>query len=95
MISQHDAIACTAERITEIFGKEYLRDNFKGKGTFGVGVSSDNKHMIVFYGIKTVNDFPNSESTVDGWVVYADFRVNSETGQIDDEKYAFPDECKI
>ena len=72
-------------KLIEIFGKQYLRDNYVGSCTsYGM---LDDKTFLFFLGIKTSSDLPDRKANDHGWVIYGKVLVNASTGEIKNIDY--------
>lgn len=70
------AIAC----IHDIFDVEYLAQNRIGS-CMAHGMIDDDTYVL-FLGIKDSKALPNHKASSKGWTVYADVRLNANTGAI-------------
>lgn len=73
------------QKAIEIFGKDYL-ESINYEGINCCGMISDNEFMY-FYGAKTSDDLPGHHVNAKGWAVYADIRINIQTGEIISRDY--------
>ena len=75
----------TAELI-RIFGKGYLRDNYRNTcKAYGM---VDDQTFQLFVGIKGAADLPDRKPNAKGWVVYGKVFVDAVTGEIKETEYA-------
>ena len=85
MLTEKQLAKIATNAIRDIFGAEYLRNNRTGS-ILGHGMVDDDTFMV-FIGIKDKNDLPKHMANPKGWTVYADVRINANTGDIIHKEY--------
>lgn len=86
MLDRKKLVQIATEKLIEIFGKKYLRDNYTNtiKST---GMIDDNTFAL-FVGLKSIDDLPGRKADRHGWVVYGQVNVDATTGKVVDTDYA-------
>ena len=83
MLSEKKLEDIGKRKVISIFGLDYLQKN-KKITAFGMGY---NNLYNYFVGIKSTTHLPDRPCTDKGWVVYADIRINANTGDIEKCEY--------
>lgn len=72
-------------RIKSIFGQQYLNENRKNAVT-AYGFTCKDEYMA-FVALKSKDDLPGHPASQKEWAVYADIRIDANTGKIVSEEY--------
>mgnify|MGYP003300452194 CR=1 FL=1 len=86
MMSEKELMRIATRKLMDIFGTQYLRDNYKNI-IKSYGKIDDNIYAL-FVGIKSIDDLPGRKAERHGWVVYGQVNVNATTGKVLDTVYA-------
>lgn len=86
MLNEKDLMRIATRKLIDIFGKQYLRDNYTNIiKSYGM---IDNNIFGLFVGIKSDDDLPGRKAERHGWVVYGQVNVNATTGKVINSAYA-------
>lgn len=80
MIDTFELFKIGVAELRRIFGDGFLKENVNNT-TFSRGMASDNTYHF-FAGFKTVDDMPGYKCNDHGWVLYALFLIDANTGEI-------------
>lgn len=86
MMSEKELMRIATRKLIDIFGKQYLRDNYTN--TIKSYGKIDDNIFALFVGIKSIDDLPKRKAERHGWVVYGQVNVNATTGKVLDTVYA-------
>ena len=87
VLNNNECMKIIAKKLTDIFGNDYLRENFDRTIVgFSEQLNNANEYMV-FVGIKTKQDCPWLPANDKGWTVYAVIRIDRLTGDIVDLQY--------
>jgi len=85
MLTKKELVTIATNKMIDIFGKPYLRENFANTCK-AQGMVKDNVFMM-FLGFKGKKDFPNREAEKHGWVVFGEVLLDAITGEIIKTEY--------
>lgn len=86
MKTEKELMRIATGKLIDIFGKQYLRDNYTNT-IKSYGMLDDNIFAL-FVGIKSDDDLPGRKAERHGWVVYGQVNVNATTGKVLNTVYA-------
>lgn len=85
MLNERTLMQRAMDKLIDLFGKEYLKNNYKNTcRAFGM---VDDQTFQLFVGIKDSDDLPNRKATDKGWVVYGKILLDANTGTIKNTEY--------
>ena len=85
MLKEYELANIGTRRIKAIFGQSYLNAN-RAHAVTAYGFSSKDEYLA-FVALKDKRDLPNHPASAKGWTVYAEIRIDAETGKIKREDY--------
>lgn len=85
MLTDEQLAQIAIREIRSIFEPDYLRANRVGS-VMAHGMVDDDTYML-FVGIKDSHELPDHKASEKGWTVYADIRINANSGEVISRDY--------